>query len=216
LLLDFASWLVELYNAEFSMDKLLSALDSCQNTSPGPDTLHNLMLSPLPPTGMECLLSVYTHIWSGNSYPSAWREATVIPILKPYRGHSFTASYRPIRLNGCVCKTMEWTVNYWLTWILESRNLLLNTHCGLQCHRSTLDNLMNLEYHIQNSFVMCQYLVTIFFDLKKAYDRSWQSDILRTYHRWNLRGWLPLFFLSFLYDHHFVFNKKMECHKDQL
>jgi hypothetical protein len=37
----------------------------------------------------------------------------------------------------------------------------------------------------------------------RGHTTSRRYGILRTLHRWNLRGWLPLFILSFLQDHHF-------------
>lgn len=62
LLLMFSSWLAEPYNDLFSMDELLAALDSCRNMSPGPDGIHNEMLTHLPPLGKDfyCLcITVY-------------------------------------------------------------------------------------------------------------------------------------------------------------
>jgi hypothetical protein len=57
--LDFTPRVAESYNAIFSMDELLAALDRCRNTSTGPDGIHNQMLSHLPPAGREFLLSMY-------------------------------------------------------------------------------------------------------------------------------------------------------------
>jgi hypothetical protein len=65
-----------------------------------------------------------------------------------------------------------------------------------------IDHLVNLEYHIQNAFLRRQHLVAVFFDLEKAYDTTWRYGILRTLHRWNLRGQLPLFLSNFLEAHY--------------
>jgi hypothetical protein len=72
------------------------------------------------------------------------------------------------------------------------------------CHnRSTLDHLVNLDHQIQNSFLLGQHVVVIFFNLQKAYDTAWQYDILRTLHQWNLRGQLHVFISNFLQDDYF-------------
>jgi hypothetical protein len=67
LLLNFASWLTELYSAEFHMAELLVALHPYHNMAPGPDGIHNQMLSQLPPTGKELLLSVCNRLWMDSS-----------------------------------------------------------------------------------------------------------------------------------------------------
>ncbi len=46
-------------------------------------------------------------------------------------------------------------------------------------------------------------MVSVFFDLEKAYDTSWRHGILRTLHSVGMRGNLPLFILSFLQDRTF-------------
>jgi hypothetical protein len=51
----------------------------------------------------------------------------------------------------------------------------------LQPHRSALDHLVNLEYHIQDTFLLRQHLVAVLFDLQKAYVTTWRYGILRTH-----------------------------------
>jgi hypothetical protein len=95
--------------------------------------------------------------------PDVWKEAVVIPVLKPVTDRSQTTGY--------LCKTVQRMVNSRLIWVLESRNLLSGAHCRFRHHRSALDHVVNLEYRIQNAFQLSQYLVTVFFDLQKAYDK---------------------------------------------
>jgi hypothetical protein len=85
------------------MDELLAALERHHNTSPGPDGIYNCILTHLPSTGKEFLLSMYNHIW----VPSAWREAVIVLILKPSKDRTLAINYRPISLISCVCKAME-------------------------------------------------------------------------------------------------------------
>jgi hypothetical protein len=65
------------------MDKNLAALEHCHNIFPGPNGIYNQMLTHLPPADKEFLLSLYSHTWIENLVPSTWREAVVVPVLKP-------------------------------------------------------------------------------------------------------------------------------------
>ncbi|GFX40162.1 putative RNA-directed DNA polymerase from transposon X-element [Trichonephila clavipes] len=50
-------------------------------------------------------------VWKEHCFPSSWREAIVIPILKPGKVATDPLSYRPIALTSCFCKTFERMVN---------------------------------------------------------------------------------------------------------
>ena len=47
--------------------------------------------------------------------PSAWKESTITPLLKPNKDPQEPKSYRPISLTSAICKTMETMVNNRLT-----------------------------------------------------------------------------------------------------
>lgn len=70
------------------------------------------------------------------------------------------------------------------------------SQCGFSRHRSNLDNMVNLEHKIHNSFLLRQHLVAVFFELQKAYNITWRYGALRTLRKWNLRGRLPQLFIS--------------------
>jgi hypothetical protein len=157
------------------------------------------MLSHLPPSDREFLLFVYNHFWSKSSGPAAWRKVVVIPVLKIIKDRSFTSSYRIIGLTRCMCKTMNFMMNYHPICILERINLSDPQRKFCQ-HRSTLDCLVNLENEIQYLFFLCQCLLSVF-DLENVY--VWHYLAVRhpkTLNHWNVKGWLPLFIRDFLQE----------------
>jgi hypothetical protein len=87
-------------------------------------------------------------------------------------------------------------VNDRLVFILEKENLLAAAQCGIRRHISVVNHLISLERQIQNCFVQLQQLVTVFFDLEKAYDTTWRFGILRALHGWNFRGHLAFFIFN--------------------
>ena len=63
-----------------------------------------------------------------------------------------------------------------------------------------MDNLVLLESAIRDSFINKRHLVSIFFDLEKAYDTTWKYGILHDLFEAGLRGRLPMFISEFLSD----------------
>ena len=122
------------------------------------------------------LLYIYNHIWLTQDFPTSWKPAIIIPVHKPGKVLSDPSSYRPI--TNCLCKTMELMVNSRLTWYLEHHKVITEYQSGFRRRRSTVDNLVTLETSIRDAFVGRKHLVSIFFDLEKAYDTTWKYDIL--------------------------------------
>ncbi|GFX96296.1 putative RNA-directed DNA polymerase from transposon X-element [Trichonephila clavipes] len=89
-------------------------------------------------------------------------------------------------------------VNARLVYQLEKNKCIPLFQSGFRKGRSTLDNIIQLESKIRNAFVRRNHLVSIFFDIEKAYDRTWRYGILRTLFNFGFRGNLPTFIKKFL------------------
>ncbi|GFU43460.1 putative RNA-directed DNA polymerase from transposon X-element [Trichonephila clavipes] len=89
-------------------------------------------------------------------------------------------------------------VNARLVYQLEKHKCIPLFQSGFRKGRSTLDNIITLENKIRNAFVRRNHLVSIFFDIEKAYDRTWRYGILRTLFDFGFRGNLPTFIQHFL------------------
>ena len=187
----------ESYNTPFTEWELLSALQQCPDTAPGPDSIHIQMLKHLSADSRRNLLAVYNRIWCDGVFPSQWRESIIIPVLKPDKHPLSLDSYRPINLTNVPCKLLERMVSRRLCWILETRGLLAPCQGGFRQGRSTTDNLVYLESAIRTAFSRRQHLVAVFFDMHKAYDTTWRRHILNTLYDWGLRGSLPIFIQNF-------------------
>ncbi|KAL5007718.1 hypothetical protein ScPMuIL_016524, partial [Solemya velum] len=179
------------------------SLNRANDTAAGPDEIPYQFLKHLPDTALLSLLDIFNNIWQSGNFPPSWREATIIPIPKPDKDHSSPTNYRPIALTSCICKTMERMINDRLVWYLESNKLLTNIQCGFKSQRSTTDHLVRLETFIREAFIRKEHVVSIFFDLEKAYDTTWKYGIRNDLFDMGLRGLLPHFISSFLYDRQF-------------
>ncbi|GFW49922.1 probable RNA-directed DNA polymerase from transposon X-element [Trichonephila clavipes] len=180
------------------MTELQKALLQAHNTSPGPDGITYTMLRHLHPNSLANILFLFKRVWKEYCFPSSWREAIVIPILKPGKVTTDPLSYRPIALTSCFCKTFEHMVNTRLVYVLEKEKCISPLQSGFRKGRSILDNLIFLESQIRDAFVRKNHSVSLFFDIRKAYDRTWRYWILRNMYDFGLRGNLPIFIFNFL------------------
>ncbi|GFW34839.1 putative RNA-directed DNA polymerase from transposon X-element [Trichonephila clavipes] len=108
-----------------------------------------------------CVLThfVNVQVWKEHCFPSRWREAIVIPILKPGKVATDPLSYRPIALTSYFCKTFERMVNTHLVYVLEKEKCISPLQSGFRKGLSTLDDLVFLESQIRDAFVRRNHLV---------------------------------------------------------
>ena len=191
--IDFTSDNNEVYNTPFRLRDLRRFMLKAKPRAPGPDGIHKSLLKHLPEDTLKILKEILNIIWISGDLPPQWRAATVIPIPKPNKDHINPLSYRPIALTSCLCKVLECMINTRFIWYLEKYGILVKSQCGFRKHRSTTDNLASLERYVCDAFAQKQQSVGFFFDLKKAYETTWQYGIIQDLHRIGLRGRLPVF-----------------------
>ena len=175
------------------MEEVQDALRRAHDTSAGPDEIHYQLPKHLPNSSLLLLLNIFNNTWLSGGFPSDWRKAIVIPIPKPSKDSTNSTNYRSIALTSCICKTMERNINRRLVWYLESHKLLTNVQCGFRSKRSTVDHLVRFETFCREASIHNQHLVSVFFDLEKAYDTTWKYEIMKDHHGFGLRGRLPNF-----------------------
>ncbi|GFV87622.1 probable RNA-directed DNA polymerase from transposon X-element [Trichonephila clavipes] len=200
--LNFSSSNEEGYNSPLTLRELRASLHRSGNTA-GPDGLHYIMLRHLSESSILSLLLLFNRIWETHVFPTQWCHAHVLPFPKPGKDPTSAINYRPIALTSCLSKLMERMVSARLMFHLESHNLLSPLQSGFRKSRSTTDNLLRLETSIREAFVKKQYNISVFFDIKKAYDMSWRYGILRDLYAMDIRGNLPVFIKNFLNNRSF-------------
>ena len=196
--IDFSSDGLENYNLPFTLMELKEALRKSGETAAGSDNIHYQLLKHLPESSLNILLRVFNQVWESGVFPPSWREALIIPIPKPGKDTKNPNNYRPIALTSCLCKTMERMVNARLNYCLENGDFLAKEQCGFRKGRSTTDHLVRFETFIREAFAQDRHVVSIFFDLEKAYDTTWKRGILNNLHEMGFRGRLAYFIEGFL------------------
>ena len=200
---DFTSTNQEEYNAPFSQKEFLHAVTSTKDTAPGQDLVSANMIKNMPLIAKQYLLSMYNKFWINSFIPDIWKIAIIIPIPKPGKDSSNPLNYRPIALTSVLCKIFERMVNARLLETLELNRLLSPIQCGGRRNRSCLDLLTVLENQVRTAFSKQEHLVSVFFDIEKAYDTTWRRGILRDLFEMKFRGSLPNFVEKFFFNRKF-------------
>ena len=166
----------------FSSLELSTAITQLStSTSSGPDQITCPLLSHLPQSALHFLLYIFNLSWSTHTFPSAWKQSTIIPILKPGKPSDSPSSYRPISLTSCASKLFERMVLGRLTYFLEQQDILSPVQAGFRFVRSTVDQVLLLSQSIADSFHQSKpgartVLATV--DFAKAFDSVWHSALL--------------------------------------
>ena len=143
------------------MTELSRAIKKGGRTAPGKDGLSYEIFKNLGVLVLEEILALINSIWKEGILPAAWKQALVVPILKPGKGASKAGSYRPIALTAVICKIMERMVTDRLVFKLEKEGWFTPKQSGFRRGRSTMDSVLSLESDIKK--VNKEGLMGIFF-----------------------------------------------------
>ena len=95
---------------------------------------------------------------------------------------------------------MERILNKRLIWYLESNNIFAPSQTGCRSHRSTEDQLMLIAQIIENAFQKKEKVVSVFFDLSKAFAKVWKEGLLQKMSELGIRSNMFKWIKSFLED----------------
>ena len=145
----------------------------------------------------ECRQCLFNRSFELSEFPTAWKEAMVIPMFKK-GSHTDPGNYRPIALLPILSKVLERIVHdklssFLLTWLHDSQS-------GFKKGDGTVPQLLRLcqewSRHVDNS----AYVGILFFDLRKAFDQVWHDGLLSKLEAAGIRGsafaWMKSFLTS--------------------
>ena len=201
--IDFSCTGLPAFNDPLTSDELERSVRQLRSTAAGPDFIHNDMLKNLDVRSLNSILLFYNHIWTSHEFPSNWREATVVPVLKQDKDGTDPLHYRPIALTSCLCKLMERIVNDRLVWFLESTGFFDSAQCGFRRNRCTTDHLVSLDTAVRRSFTSKHHTFAVLFDIEKAYDTAWRHAILLKLRKAGIRGHMGYFIANFMKERFF-------------
>ena len=171
-------------NAKFQLrqvhpDEVLAVIRSLKNSkSTGLDTINVQILKLI----AESILPSLTHIvnlsLASSTFPSAWKKAKVIPLLKK-SDPLVPQNYRPVALLPVFSKILEKIVFKQISEYIESNNILHRSHHGSRALHSTSTALIEMYTHWIDVLENGDAAGIMMLDLSAAFDLVDHSLLLQ-------------------------------------
>lgn len=140
----------ENHEEDFTLHEFrLAARKTNFNASAGPDGVTASMLSLHVAHASSFLLFVFNACFRLGYFPSVWKEARVVFLLKPGRPPHEFSSYRTICVTSLLGKLLERMLNARLYFFLHAHHLLHEHQYGFTQGESTTSALCSLRSRLQ-------------------------------------------------------------------
>jgi hypothetical protein len=138
---------------DLSMEELVSSLkEGKAKGAEGPNGLAPQFLKNLGEVARSFMLDTFNKSWREGVCPQSWRDAVIVPNLKPGKPQGQLDSYRPIALTSCLAKVMERMAAKRLQHLAESRGMLNSDQSGFRSQWLTEDQVIRLFQAISDGF----------------------------------------------------------------
>ena len=111
--------------------------------APGEDNIFYILVKKLPEATLISLVSIFNKCLELAYFPEKWKNAKVIPILKPNKNPAEAASYRPISLLFSVNKLFERMMLH-----INKNSIFADEQFGFRLGHSTTHQLLRVtKFH---------------------------------------------------------------------
>lgn len=197
-----------------SPNLLLAAIVSRANKkSCGADKVSNFIIKKLSPKFRILLAILFNQAYNIAFFPTAWKTALVMPILKPGKPTSQSLSYRPISLLSCLGKLFEKCIKRIIDDECNRLSIIPADQFG---HKSVIHPLVKFTTDITSNLNKRTATIACTLDVEKAFDTVWTDGLLYKLH--NIQGvstHICLLIKSYLTDRSFcviIGNAKSNLH----
>jgi hypothetical protein len=146
--------------------------------APGPNTIPHRALKHLPQRAASLLVLIFNAILITHHFPTVWKHARVISILKPDKDPALPSSYWPISLLDTIGKLFEKILLARILHDVNVHGFLRNQQFGFRPEHRTSLQLARLVERITRNFGEKRLTGVVFLDVAKAFDTVWFDGLL--------------------------------------
>lgn len=145
---------------------------------PGQDQISNKLIKKLPRRGINYLVAIINACLRTNYFPIVWKDAKVVPLLKPGKKKSDPTSYRPISLLSSLSKILERIILCRLQHHIDEKNIIPKEQHGFRSNSSTTHQLHHIIKQAKEGLKSKMSTGLISLDIEKAFDRIWHDGLI--------------------------------------
>lgn len=172
--------------------------------SSGPDTIQNILIKNLPQSAIKWLTGVLNHCIMLGHWPTSFKIAKVIPILKPGKPPSDPRSYRPISLLNALGKIFEKIIYNQLIDFIEMEKLLPKHQFGFRRGHSTTHQATRIKKFIEHNKHFKKSTGVVLLDIEKAFDSIWHDGLINKLIKMKLPRYLIRIIQAFIKHRQFA------------
>ena len=172
--------------------------------APGLDGVPNILIKRLPLAAVELLTKIVNACIDRCYFPSVFKTAKVIPILKPKKDPKSSISYRPISLLSSIGKIFERVIRDKLNGFLTEKAIIKDEQFGFREEHSTVQQIRRLLNIIAENKKHRKSTGMILIDMEKAFDTVWHDGLLHKLSKFDTPTYLIKLIASFLRDRSFI------------
>ena len=181
-----------------SIGNLMNIVNELKNkNSSGADLLSNSLLKIAIPHLLIPLKKLIDLSFSTGFVPNQIKVAKVIPLHKEGDRSAFN-NYRPIAVISSIGKVIEKAVHQQLYRYLEMNGLLTNSQFGFRTHHGIEHPLFLFAERVRQALNRGNHIMSLFIDLKKAFDTVNFSILLSKLSHYGIRGTALKWFENYL------------------
>lgn len=118
--------------------------------------------------------------------PDVWKNATIIPLKKPFKDATNPLKYRQISLKNTLSKVLEHLIHRRLRDHLEEENAITDEQFGfVKMKSTTLQRARTVDEAMKNSNIKYSTAMVLL-DIEKAYNTIWKKGLLYKMSNYNL------------------------------
>lgn len=146
--------------------------------SSGPDGIQNILLINLPQSAIELLTEIFNACVALSYWPTYFKVAKIIPILKPDKDPTDTTSYRPISITNSIGKIFELLVKEEIEKFVVENKIIPPQQFGFRKFHSPMMQIKRIMYFMGQSKMSRKTVGLVKLDIEKASDSVWHDRLI--------------------------------------